>query len=188
LVPVRAELPAASLPAQLGTVYFFEAYLFPNSDDSDVEVAGVFAFPKREDAPLLYGFGARPSSQDALAVALGECIQRLGFLWGETIPFERPDLSPTPDFHQEFFLWPGAHGALHIWLRGCHTELGVELRRSEVAPKSERRFVDMTPPELSSKLFVAKALAENEMPLVFGDGHPAVVGALPKGLRVHPVS
>jgi hypothetical protein len=188
LVPVRAVLPPGLLPTELCTVYSFEAYLFPDPNDSDVDVAGVFAFPKRDDAPLLYGFGARPSSRHALVVALGECIQRLGFLWGEDIPVEQPDRSPTPDFHQEFFLWRGSHDGLRDWLKGRHKELGVELHRSKTAPGRERRFVDLTPPELSLKLFVAKALAESEIPLVFGDGHPAVAGELPDNLRVHPVS
>jgi hypothetical protein len=185
---VRTELLPASVPPPLNEVYSFEARLFEDSAHSNVAVAGVFAFPRREDAPLLYGFGARPMAKGAMAVAAGECMQRLGFLWGESIPCDRPVPSPTADFHQEFFLWPGAADRLRGWLEGEHKELGVELAGRASTPNQERRFVDMTPPELSSRLFVAKALADGEIPLVFGDGHPAVVGQLPDLLRVHPVS
>jgi hypothetical protein len=47
--------------------------------------------------------------------------------------------------------------------------------------------VDLTPPELASALFVAKALPEKEVPLVFGEGGPGVLQAIPRSLRVHPL-
>jgi hypothetical protein len=187
LPPIRVELPRATVPSALNTVYSFEAYLFGDSASSNVEVAGVFGFPRRPDAPLLYGFGARPSVQRAVAVAAGECVQRLGFLWGEAIPSQAPIPSPTPDFHQDFFLWPSAHDRLHRWLGGEHLECDLEFVGSEPARKAERRFVDMTPPELTSRLFVAKAVPDGEIPLVFGDGHPDLAGQSPDALRIHPI-
>jgi hypothetical protein len=137
---------------------------------------------------MLCGFGARPTRERALAVAASECIQRLGFLWGEEIPIRCPDFSPTPDFHQEFFLWPSARERLHRWLAGEHREVGLAFIESGSALNRERQFVDMTPPELAPRLFVAKAVPDREISLVFGDGHPAVTGQMPEGLRIHPIS
>src|SRR4051794_40550632 len=60
LPAIRMELAPAKMPSAWNTVYSFEAYLFGDSARSNVEVAGVFGFPRRPDAPLVYGFGARP--------------------------------------------------------------------------------------------------------------------------------
>jgi hypothetical protein len=50
-----------------------------------------------------------------------------------------------------------------------------------------RRFVDMTPRELSGRLAIAKALPEGELQLVFGEGHPDIEGRMPEELRIHPI-
>jgi YcaO cyclodehydratase, ATP-ad Mg2+-binding len=181
------EIPRAMVPPALYSLYWFEAYVFGESEASNVQVAGVFGFPKHDDAPMLYGFGARPQLDQALTVAASECIQRLGFLWGEEIPSVQPVFSATPDFHQEFFLWPGAHERLHRWLAGEHRQLAQAIVGSVPVVRCDRRFLDMTPAELTTKLFVAKAIPAGEMLLVFGDGHPDLHG-LPDDLRIHPIS
>jgi hypothetical protein len=183
--PVRVEVPAA-LPSQLNALYAFEAYHFDESDDCRVHVAGVFGFPRRAEAPFLCGFGARATRSAALAAAAGECVQRLGFLWGEDIPSAEPEFSPTPDFHQEFYLWPSAQGRLRDWLKGAP---GRQRTRSiaKEETKSERKFIDLTPIELGSKAFVAMAVPRDEVPLIFGDGHPKYQET-PGQRRIHPLS
>jgi hypothetical protein len=185
--PVRTALPAKAVPQALDEVYSIEAYLFGSAVQSRVEVAGVFGFPKRGDAPMLYGFGARPAREPALLAAANECIQRLGFLWGEAIPSREPHLSPTAEFHQDFFMWPPAHDRIRRWLAGEHRLLVPDFAESTPAQRAERRFVDLTPLELRSKFFVAKALPDGEVPLVFGDGGPGALARLPAPLRIHPI-
>jgi hypothetical protein len=51
-----------------------------------------------------------------------------------------------------------------------------------------RLFVDITPPELRTRIFVAKAVPRGELPLVFGRGHPNIASRLPETLAVHPIS
>ena len=49
--------------------------------------------------------------------------------WGEELPQELPDFAPTPDYHQELFLYPGSLARFRDWL-GDQT---VYLRRRPVA-------------------------------------------------------
>jgi hypothetical protein len=181
--PVRIE-PPLDLPAELDALYTFESYLFTDRQLPFPCVVGVFGFPKVAHSPFLCGFGARRTQDAALAAAASECLQRLGFLWGEDIPSVEPEFSPTPDFHQEFFLCPLTHGRLRHWLDGGN----VGLRCSgEPASDQIRPFVDLTPRDLASKVFVAKAMPLDELPLVFGECHPKL-GQVPDHLRIHPIS
>lgn len=182
--PERTTL-SSRVPEAWSEFYSFEAYVFGAAASSEVVVSGVFGFPKRKAAPLLYGFGARATSSDAVAAATSECIQRLGFLWGEEIPEREPEFAPTPDYHQEFYLWPATHVRLRRWLDGAHQKRHGA--RSLAGPRSDRHFADITPTALGSSFFVAKALPRDELPLVFGDGHPSL-GNLAFSLGIHPIS
>ncbi len=186
--PLRVGLPPAALAPALEACYAFESYLFGPPATSNVEVAGVFGFPKWDEAPFVCGFGARPVLEDAIGAALGECMQRLGFLWGEEIPSERPEMSVTPDFHQEFFLWPGARDRVREWLQGGHQKFGVQLPSRPTGCRGERLFLDVTPEGIAPRLFVAKAIPQGEMRLAFGEGHPDIHEELPEPLWVHPVA
>src|SRR5437762_9856034 len=126
--PTRISMAAAAMPRDLDEVYEFEGYSFGEAEDSRVHVVGVFGFPRADSAPLLYGFGARPIRADALSAASRECVQRLGFLWGESIPSAAPDFEPTPHYHQELFLCPSNHPALRAWLRGKHRAVLPKVR------------------------------------------------------------
>ena len=186
--PVRIEMPCEMIPIGLEELYSFEAYSFDEPVAlREVHVVAVFGFPKDGDAPLLYGFGARDVRARAMGAAFGECLQRLGFLWGEQIPATQPQFFPTADFHQEWFLWPLTHQHLHGWLAGEHAKIGpvlIESRRGG----SRRVFADITPTELRSRVFVAKGIPRGELPLVFGRGHPSVASRLPDALQVHPIA
>jgi hypothetical protein len=185
--PGRIVLPPGLIPNRLDELYAFEAYSFGISRCSTAEVVAVFGFPRVDSNPLLYGFGARGRQSDALAVAAKESIQRLGFLWGEPIPSEDPEFSPGPHFHQELFLRPSSHAQLHQWLAGEQDALKPSWRQP-CRQASPRLFADITPPALASKLFVAKALPQTELPLVFGIGHPQIESKLPDYLKVHPIA
>ena len=185
--PARLSMAPGAISDALRDLYAFEAYSFDDRPTPEVHVAGVFGFPLVDLAPLLYGFGARPSRDEALCAASRECVQRLGFLWGESIPESVPEFEPTPDFHQELFLCPSKHPVLRAWLDGEHRAAPRQPRRPVAAP-TPRLFADITPPELVRKLFVAKAVPEDEWPLVFGSGHPYVEDDLPARLRIHPIA
>ncbi len=187
--PERVELSLGMVPGSLDQHYEFETYLFtsPNAYREAVTVVGIFGFPKQQSAPLVFGFGARLALQDALTTAACECLQRLGFLWGEAIPADFPSFAPTPDFHQEYYLHPPNQAQLRAWLRGAHTRFAGILLDS---PPSEgiTYFVNLTPESLRSKLVVVKALPAGELPLTFGRGHPRLRRAPPDPLAIHPIA
>lgn len=181
-------LPAHSMRDRLRTAYDFRAYLFPpgetRSVGSEFEAAAVFGFPIAPDVPLVFGTAASRSSRAALTRAWRECIQRLGFLWGEPIPTAAPDFARRAEYHQEFYLWPASHERLRAWLDGMHASQCHPLSTSPDLPAS---FVDLTPAHLKGRLHVVKAVGGDALPLVFGEGHPRVPAAA-QHLQVHPLA
>jgi hypothetical protein len=185
------------MPRALSNEYDFQCYAFdaPRSDGVHTRgafadgkhAAGVFGFPLA-GGPLVYGFGARATEQDAVASAAAECIQRLGFLYGEAIPDAAPAPSPTPDFHQEHFLFPGHHAIIRRWLDGEHVEYRGCLDDSYAGPPEEPLYADLTPPVLEGRLSVARALPRGHVPLAFGVGLPILVPRAPAEIAVHPIA
>ncbi len=162
----------AALPRELAEVYDFQACLFPPGDSEyapeRTAVGGVFGFPRQATAPLIFGFGARPSPSSALAAAGRECLQRLAFLWGEEIPDADPPFAPTAEVHQEYFLQPRRHATLQQWLsRGRYNRASAS-RQAPARSRSARRFADLTPAALRGTIAIIKALPETELPLCFG--------------------
>jgi hypothetical protein len=193
LRPFRIELSSELVPQRLRAHYDFEAYRFGEATGDTAygaaspAVVGVFAFPRTPEVPLAYGYGGRDTVAAALAKAAQECIQGLGFLWGEEIPESEPEFSPTPDYHQAFYLHAESHERLWRWLRGEHISYAGTVWR----PRGERaasRFVDLTDPRLRRGLFVVKAIPQGELPLVFGRGHPELGERIPQELLVHPIA
>lgn len=187
--PRRIPMPHDLLPKSLGEHYDLEAHSFdePVGDSANAEVVSVFGFPRHGAAPLIFGFGARETLAGALDVAAGECLQRLGFLWGEAIPDAPPPFAPMPDYHQEYFLYPPHHARVRTWLQGAHRQYSGVLS-CKVDSKGTRRFADLTPAVLRSKMFVVKALPLREVPLTFGRGHPRFSIAPPECLAIHPIA
>jgi hypothetical protein len=169
-------------------LYEIGTYVFPSTTDSrseaQLEVVGVYGFPKRDEVPLVYGTAASCTLAAALESAERECIQRLGFLWNESVPREEPDFAPTAWYHQEFFLWPASHKRLRAWLDGEHEDLTC--RRARSACMDRPRFVDLTPEHLRGRIWIVKALADGIIPLRFGRFHPDTKSASPDG--VHPIA
>jgi hypothetical protein len=183
LSPVRVDLTTTSpLPPEL---YRLEAYSIPREDQGpSLEVAAVLGFPQRETAPLVLGTAAARTLTAALEGAARECVQRLGFLWGEELPTVLPSPEPSPAFHQEFYLCPASHARLRSWLDGEHEQTHrLPRRRRNAVP----RFANLTPEHLRSRLWVVKALAEDELELAFGSYHPDVDPRL-RSLGVHPIA
>jgi hypothetical protein len=178
--PIPALVPR--VPEPLLDLYSFEACLFEPT--RGIQTAGVFGFP-RHDAPLIYGFAARDDAPAAIIGARDECLQRLGFLWGEDVPVAAPDPLPTPSFHQDYFLYPAHHGSLRAWLKGEHARFRGLLTCSETlgAPTIEA----LRPPWLSPFLHVARAAPSGHVPLGFGAAHPLVRRPVPPGAAVHPI-
>jgi hypothetical protein len=186
--PRPLSLPSSMWRDALGTRCDFRAYSFPRASRSQRGSAvGVFAFPRSPEVALAYGFAADHDSKRALERAAAECLQRFGFLWGETIPTSEPAFAPTAEYHQEYYLQPSMHQRLRNWLSGEHARTPCTLsERTGVGHVSE--FADLTPDVLRGKLFVVKALPRCELDLTFGAGHPAVTGSLPESFQVHPIA
>ena len=173
------------LPAGLESSYEVQAYRLDGGGAACV--AAVVCWPRDERRPLVLGYGARPETRDAVCAARDECLQRVGFLWEEDLPDTMPEPAPTPDFHQDYYLWPGSHDALQRWLAGDHVGLCPEIRAMSARSVEAVEYVDLTPEVLTGRARLAVALRHDELIFGFGLGHPAVA-TLPSELRVHPVA
>jgi hypothetical protein len=185
--PTRLAFPRSSALTSVAS-YDWRAYAFPEPDATSfsfgVDVAGVFGFPTRPDAPLVMGFGARAEATGALDAAETEAMQLLAFLWGEPSPEVLPQMGPTPGHHVDRFQWRPYHRQLRDWLDGAHV---VHDRKpaANVGERRETAFVDLTPPWLGGGLRVAKAVCATATPLIFGDS--PLAGHLPVEVRAHPI-
>ncbi|HVU03471.1 MAG TPA: YcaO-like family protein [Polyangiaceae bacterium] len=178
--PERLIRTTPQLSAELGELYDVEAHAF-GADEANV--VGVFAFP-RGVGPLVYGFAAESTLESATLGAARECVQRLAFLWDAELPGASPAPSATPDFHQEFYLYPGNAPRIVDWLSGGHERFrgAFGVSRDVASPT----FVDITPDWLRG-LSVAQAVPRGHAPLCFGWGHPLLRLASPE-LMVHPIA
>lgn len=150
-------------------------------------MAGVFGFPCGFGNPVVYGFGAHSQRDRSIEKATRECVQRLGFLWGETLPQSEPQFMANAEYHQDFYLQPRMQLRLRAWLSGEHVTMRCKIRIAAQGCLG-RWYVDLTPVGLKQRIFVAKALPTTELELTFGHGHPDVEPPLPEQLRVHPVA
>jgi hypothetical protein len=185
--PRQVSLAPFDPPRVLSEIFVFEAHAFdpPSLREQRLFVRGMFAFPTVPEAPLVYGFAASDCPRLALAGAARECLQRLAFLWGESVPDSPPSFEPTAEYHQEVFLQPSMRERLRAWLAGEHIDGPLSDR--PVSPPEPTRFADLTPPALAGSLSVARALPTLELGLAFGRGHPQL-GDMPAELEVHPIA
>jgi hypothetical protein len=183
-----ADAPVAELRS-LSDVYRLETFAFPAAGGASngLEVVGIFGFPRHAGAPFIRGAGAGVDRREASLRAARECLQTLGFLWGEPLPEREPAFSTTAEYHQEYYLWPESQPKLERWLQGEHARKSSMLHPQGIR-SGARRFADLTPAHLASRLSVLKALPETELPVVFGRGHPWVASSGLGDLEVHPVS
>jgi YcaO cyclodehydratase, ATP-ad Mg2+-binding len=191
--PRRRPLPTAAIPEALRRLADWRAYDLPPSATAVGgcrSVALVLGAPIAETTPLTCGFAARADADRAIEAAAAEAVQRFSFLFGEEIPAAAPEHSPTPDFHQEFYLHPPARPLLEAWLDGDQTSTEArepDARGWPLEGASAPLFVDLTPSHLRGAVFVAKAIWPGAEPLVFGDPAPHRAGVrAPR--RVHPIA
>ncbi len=183
LLPQSADVEPGLFPVALREHYDVRASAFGNSEGG--VVCGVFALPKG-GAPLSFGFSARPTRREAVASAALECLQRIGFLFGEASSDRAPDAAPTPDFHQDYFLASDGNRRVEQWLAGNHQ--GLHVFATERARNPRRGYVDLTPDWFRSGLSAVRAIPEDEIPLWFGASHPLVDGAHLSDISVHPIA
>jgi YcaO cyclodehydratase, ATP-ad Mg2+-binding len=186
-VPTKVPLAVEATPLARAKSYDWLAYTFPDSQrggfSQGVNVLGVFGMPKTHSAPLVFGYGARPSLEDAFTAAVREATQLLAFLWGEPLPTAAPAPAPTPGFHLDAYQWIGHHGILRRWLEGEHAQYRRLLpERPELSARV--LFVDLTPSWLNG-LRVSRAVCPAALPLVFGDD--PMTAHLPPQIRTHPI-
>ncbi len=187
--PIRRALPLHAIPEGLRRLAGWSAYEIPPAAGAvggSTAVALVMGAPFDDATPLAYGFAARGATDRAIGAAAQEAVQRFSFLFGEAIPVEPPPHSPTPDYHQEFYLHPPARRLLAEWLDGAG-EPPRSAPSAESGATTSPLFVDLTPTHLRGSIFVAKALWPEAEPLVFGDPAPHRARAAAER-RVHPIA
>ncbi len=181
LTPEMASVPDAVCDIRS---HAWQACVVSGEPWGEVEVAAVVGFPHDPEIPLARGFAARASRRAAIEAAGREALQTLAFLWAEPVPVEPPELSPTPIYHLDYYLYPPHHAALRGWLAGEHMRCPQPL----VPAPADIRFIDFTPPTLGGRLHVAQAASEVACSLEFGEPSAAVAARLPPELHVHPIS
>jgi len=187
-VPVRMGDQAGSSFLSGAHSYEWRIYVFPPPEGPaigcDLEVVGVFGFPRVEGRPLVSGYGARAHRDEAVLAAQKEALQLLAFLWGEPLPDRAPDPLPAPMTHLETFQMPDRHPVLRRWLDEGHA---AHYRPGPVADADRSfRFADLTPPWQEGQLHVARALCPAAIPLIFGLS--PLLAHLPSELRIHPIA
>jgi len=167
----------------LSNIYRCDAFHFGSMQIGQnlVNACGFFLIPKIEGIPLVYGLGADFDQSLAILKSQKECIQRLGFLWGEEIPKIPPEVTSTPDFHQEYFLTPKGTVLIENWLYQDRKD-----ECSDEASCMDFKIINLTPAIAKNNFKLIKVIGEKIIPLTFGPGNPMVKN-LKSELLVHPV-
>lgn len=153
------------LERRLAPHYQVRAYELGDDEHASQRVVLCLLLPQNSVDPLVYGCGCDGSLTAAYVRAEREALQRLAFLWGEPLPTEAPGPSPTPDYHQDYYLYPPHHARLLAWLDGQRQRTRKPARYYD----GERTvFVDLTPRGLHGVLSVAKAISPHARRLHFG--------------------
>jgi hypothetical protein len=167
--------------------YDWRTYLFPVGDAPvirpDVEVVGVFGFPKAQKMPVVFGYGARSDRSEAVLCAQREALQLLAFLWGEPIPDVAPDPVPVPMTHLETYQVRDRHETLLRWLEEGHAAHHRPL--TAAGADDSVRYADLTPSWLTGRCRVARALCPAAISLAFG--RSPLFAHLPSHLQIHPI-
>lgn len=188
------ETRGEALPHDFGTSalsavtgYDWGAFVFPHRgpvDHDDLQVVGVFGFPRDEAMPWSLGLAARPTRDDAVAGASAEALQLLAFLWGEPLPAS-VGAAVGPGMHLDRYQVRGERKLVQRWLAEGHSAHWRRAPAAGAEPAGEAVFVDLTPSWMPDGLRVAKATRSDVNFLVFGDSPWAA--HLPPELRLHPV-
>jgi hypothetical protein len=167
--PARIEAPETEFARATSEQFQTVAYEIGQSHPAPKHRTALwFMMPQQIELPITYGFGTAETLSDALGRAEREAMQRLAFLWGEDLPSEQVEAAPTPDFHQEYYLYPPNHARLTEWLAGAIKPRHARHRGLPLFDGERVTFIDLTPAALRGKLAVAKAVSPCARPLRFG--------------------
>ncbi len=187
VLPQALDTKYFSLPGlkELEENYQVTSYSFqdPNRPEP-AKVVGTFGFPKQGNLPLIFGFGASFDFATATAHALGECFQRLGFIFDEEFAPtpEHISLDPSADFHLNWFLRSSSHSLIRQWLAG----------KNKKSPRAATKlglvqYVELT--KTPGKISLVKALQPGRLPLRFGRGYEEFYPHLSElEQAIHPIS
>lgn len=189
----RGEIAPAPIRMKVSSVcaaktHEWVACSFPATSGSfsaNIEVVGVFAFPRTRNDPFAVGFAARPVLENALSAAIGEATQQLAFLWGEPPTRRARKLPPSPALHLDTYQVHARHDRMRGWLDGAHLRFRGAASEPVSPKRTAIRFIDLSAPWLAGKGRVAKAVCAAALPLTFGES-PAM-RHLPPALRLHPI-
>ncbi|MEK6704515.1 MAG: YcaO-like family protein [Bdellovibrionota bacterium] len=164
---------------------FYDTYTFHKYDfgyvkvgDNPVFVVGVLGVPKNPAWPEVMGFGSYSSFEYALKKAFEECIQRIGFLWGEEYSdFDKIIFSPSPLYHQEVYLSGHGRRLLATWLSG-------NASLNDSGDEFDITWADLTPERWRGKLHVLRAISGEAIPLIFGRWNPSSLDEM----MIHPIA
>ena len=149
--------------------YQIEVYDFHGTKANDfpfpIETIGVFFFPKNNKYPLVYGFASHTNPILATIKANQEAIQRLGFLWGESIPSSKPVPGTNAMAHQEWYLYEPHHKHLRMWLDG---EFCRDHRQQRPQYEVKIKWVQLDRSSTDHRFHVIKAISSDCMQLHFG--------------------
>lgn len=184
--PRPCVLPLPSALESLTKLFDILHYDFGSFDVQDcgrVYVRGTFLWPLDDAMPVIYGFGAGSTEDEAGSKALSEAVQRLAFLDPLEAPKDEPNFSPTPDFHQDYFLHPARKPKLRAWLQGeaSHPACPVDFCRSGTA-----QAMDLTLRGVGHGA-VVRVMISGTLPLVFGRFQPSAWPSLPADFLIHPI-
>jgi hypothetical protein len=135
----------------------------------NMKVSFACGFPRDPKTPIFYGFGCSEGSTiEATNKAIAEAEQRLAFLWDQEIPEQSPEISGTPDFHQEFYLNPANHKHLMQWLIRAR-RVGKAVDPKHWSP-DQLEFHDLPLPGPEAGA-VVRATHPGLLPLMFGNAY-----------------
>ena len=155
--PVRLEAPASELARATSEQFETAAYEIGRSHPARRHRTRMwFMMPQQLNSANDLRLWNIESLADALLRAEREAMQRLAFLWGEELPSEQVEASPTPDFHQEYYLYPPNHARLTEWLAGQIKPRHALQQELPLFDGSPVTYIDLTPAALRGKLAVAK--------------------------------
>lgn len=176
--PLPIKTPTSDVLNALAEGYNVSAYNF-SAHDSEIITTGIFAIPKTDAVPLVFGLGAANDLGASLQKSLREFVQRLGFLWEEEIPSQTPEFSPTPYFHQEYFLYPGHREKITNWLAGKRPASATKV---SLPNQTKILYVDITPVGMTN-FCIVKAVEGSSTPLYFGCRHMETLES-----DIHPIA
>lgn len=188
--PLKIQLPLhfQQKMAPLSQLYQIEAFHFTplhtDAESLEYSVTGIFALPRNEKHPLVYGLGCHKGIEESIDHAWGECLQRMGFLINEEKITKLGEFTPTALYHQDYYLTKVGEQKIYDWLAHGNKS-NLKFPKPQI---SQIKFADITPLSLrGSNIIVYRAIEENHIPLIFGKNYQLHNQLIPFELQIHPI-